>query len=300
MARTSPSQRLAAELVLDARADTAERPVWDDRLRRLLWVNVPRGELHLFDPASGRDEIAVRHDQPVGCAALRGIGGFVVGDRDGFALFDPASARPSLRIRLDRANRTVRMNDGVCDPIGRFVAGTLDLEGDGGALYRLEASAWGYRVDVLERGVREANGLDWSVDGSVLYWIDTARGSVFAFDYDIARGTVANRRVFVEIDHTAGVPDGLIVDAEGGVWVALYGGGAVRRYDPTGRLTMEVAVPVRRPTCPTFGGVDLDVLFITSQRVAPNDPDYPDQPEAGGIFACRPGVIGRPARRFAR
>jgi sugar lactone lactonase YvrE len=290
---------IEVELVLDARASTAERPVWDEGRRRLLWVDVPAGEVHRLDPATGRDETLLKLDQPVGCACLREGGGLALGDRDGFALFDEGAREPSARFPVERPNETVRMNDGLCDPAGRYLAGTLDAQGAGGALYRLEAGPGGCRVERLIGGVRESNGLDWSPDGSLLYWTDTATGRVDVLDYDVASGRLAQRRPFVEVPPSEGVPDGLIVDAEGGVWVAVYGGGVVRRYDPAGRADLEVRLPVRRPTCPTFGGPDLGDLFVTSQRVSPEDPGYRDDPRAGGIFGCRPGVLGRPARRFA-
>lgn len=292
-------ESITADVLLDARAETAERPVWDDRRERLVWVDVPRGEVHALDPASGRDRIEHRLDQPVGFAALRRGGGLVLGIRDGFLLDGESGGDPRLELRVDRPNQTVRMNDGLCDAEGRLWAGTLDAEGAGAALYRLERDDNRYRVDLEVAGVRESNGLDWSVDSTVLYWIDTASGRVDAFDYDLESGRARNRRPFVEIDGAEGVPDGLIVDAEGGVWVAIYGAGVVRRYDPAGTARFEVRVPARRPTCPTFGGRDLQDMYITSQRYTPDHPDYPDDDTAGDLFACRPGFTGRPARRFA-
>jgi sugar lactone lactonase YvrE len=287
-----------ADLLLDARAETAERPVWDAAAERLLWVDVPRGEVHSLDPASGRDERLASLGRPVGAAALREKGGLVLAVAEGFALLDAGSAQPSRTLPVERPNPEVRMNDGLCDARGRFLAGTMDEYGRGGALFRLEAGAGGYSVQTLITDVRESNGLDWSPDGSTFYWIDTLAHTISAFEYDLASGGLSQRRTFVSIDAKEGLPDGLIVDAEGGVWVAIYDGGAVRRYDPAGRLTLEVRLPVKRPTCPTFGGRDLGDLFITSQRVDPNRPGLEDASHAGGIFACRPGFTGQPARRF--
>jgi sugar lactone lactonase YvrE len=288
-----------ADLLLDARAQTAERPVWDADTQRLLWVDVPRGEVHSLDPATGRDEKLFSLGRPIGAAALREQGGLVLAVAEGFALLDAGTGELSRTLQVQRPHREVRMNDGLCDPRGRFLAGSMDEHGQGGALFRLERREAGYQIETLITHVRESNGLDWSPDGSIFYWVDTLAHTVSAFDYDVATGGLSRRRTLVSIDPREGLPDGLIVDAEGGVWVAIYDGGAVRRYDAGGRLTLEVRVPVKRPTCPTFGGRDLGELFITSQRVDPNRPDLEDGPHAGGIFACRPGFTGRPARRFA-
>jgi sugar lactone lactonase YvrE len=215
-------------------------------------------------------------------------GGAVIAVERGFVLEDADGARTPLDpIWSDEG---VRMNEGGCDPDGRFWCGSMayDQRPGAAALYRLDPDG---RVHLVLDGVTISNGLDWSPDDAVAYYSDTPTREVSALDPDLSA-----RRTFAEIAPGDGVPDGLTVDAEGGVWVALYGGAAVRRYTPAGALSQVVELPVTNVTACTFGGPGLSTLFITTSReTIPDD----EEPEAGSIFACEPGVAGRPARTFA-
>jgi len=215
-------------------------------------------------------------------------GGAVIGVERGFVLEAPGGELTGLGELWDDPG--VRMNDGGCDPAGRFYCGSMayDHRPGAGALYRLDPDG---TVEVAMRDVTISNGLEWSPDGSRAYYNDTATGEVSALDADLTA-----RRTFARIASDDGAPDGLTVDAEGGVWVALYGGSAVHRYTPSGALDAVVELPVTKATACTFGGPDLRTLFITTSRE-----DLPDdeQPEAGSVFACTPGVAGLPARTFA-
>jgi sugar lactone lactonase YvrE len=190
------------------------------------------------------------------------------------------------------------MNDGKCDAAGRFWAGTmaLDERGGAGALYRLDPDG---HVETMIDGVTISNGLDWSDDGRLMYFIDTPTQSVDVFDFDLASGRIANRRSFARIDPVDGAPDGLTLDAEGFVWVALWGGSRVRRYAPDGALDSIVRVPATYVTSCAFGGADLGDLYITTARIKLSEADRASQPLAGGLFRARPGVRGRPPHRFS-
>jgi sugar lactone lactonase YvrE len=215
---------------------------------------------------------------------------------NGFALFDPGSGALRQVAEIEACAPDALMNDGKCDPQGRFVAGTTTRrETPGaGALYRLDSDC---SVDVLLRDVTLSNGLGWSPDGRVMYYVDSALQRIDTFLYG-KDGRLTARRVFVEIPEAAGMPDGLTVDADGYVWVALWGGSAVRRYSPEGVLEGELRLPVSQVTSCAFGGADWGDLFITSASWEMDAASRQKEPHAGAIFAARPGVVGQQTYRF--
>ena len=279
-------ERWSADLVLDARADLGEGPLWDRRSSELLWVDIMAGLLHRFDPAT-RTDVAIDVGQPVGCVVTRASGGWALGLKDGFAT---ANGSVDLIAPLDLGRPDLRINDGAVDSRGRFWAGTmqLDSEPEAGSLYRLDPDG---SLHTILAKVTISNGIGWSPDGTAMYYVDTATRRIDLFDWEAEGGTIANRRTFVTLEAGAGDPDGLVVDEEGGVWLALWGGFAVRRYSPEGELLGVVDVPVGRVTKAAFGGRGLDELYITT-AAGP-------EPHAGGVFRARPGVCGQPAHDFA-
>ena len=285
------------ELVLDARAELGEGPVWDQRGRQLVWVDVMRGRVHLFTP-SDRGLRTLEVGQPVGAAAPRRGGGLVLALRDGFARLDTDGGGLEWIASVEADRRDLRMNDGGCDPAGRFWAGTmaLDERPGAGSLYRLEP---GGRVEAMLSEVTVSNGLDWSADGRRLYYVDSPTRRIDVFDFDVESGSLGGRRPFVSVPAAAGIPDGLTLDDEGFVWLALWGGGAVHRYSPEGSLDRVVSLPVSHPTSCAFGGDGLRDLYITSAWIALPPDERERQALAGGLFRCRPGVAGRPAHLFA-
>jgi len=272
----------------------AEGPVWSPAWGGLRWVDMFAGDvlsMSLRGPAAG--DIARRHVGAI-AAALRPRrgGGAVIAVERGFALED---ADGELHLLSDLwADPGVRMNDGGCDPDGRFYCGSMayDKAPGRGTLYRLDGDG---TTSAIVGGSTISNGLDWSPDGSIAYYIDTPTRRIDVFDYAPDAG-LTGRRTFVEITDSLGSPDGLTVDAQGHVWVALFGGSAVRRYRPDGKLDGLIELPVTNVTACTFAGADLDELVITTSRE-----DLPEgsQPEAGSLFRCRPGVTGQPALEFA-
>jgi sugar lactone lactonase YvrE len=239
------------------------------------------------------DAISRRHVGTI-AAALRPRrgGGAVIAVERGFVLEDAngdVTALPDLW-----ADPTLRMNEGGCDPDGRFYCGSMGYDkGPGrGSVYRLDADA---TTSLVFGGSTISNGLAWSPDGSIAYYIDTPTRRVDMFDYAKDSG-LTQRRTFVEITDTAGSPDGMTVDAQGHVWVALYGGAAVRRYRPDGILDGVVELPVTNVTACTFAGPDLDELVITTSR---EGVPAGTQHESGSLFRSRPGVAGQPVLEFA-
>jgi sugar lactone lactonase YvrE len=287
---------IQAELVVDARAALGEGPVWDEQEGVLWWVDILGRSVHRTDPASGRDQV-IPVGQFVGSLALRESGGLVLAVSEGFVALDPQTGHMELLGAAESDDPTTRMNDGKVDPAGRFWAGTMGVDHRAGAgtLYRLDAD---HTVTPMVRPVTISNGLDWSLDGRTMYYIDTSTRRVDRFDFDAGTGAIANRRPFIDIPEGAGSPDGMTLDSEGYLWVALWDGWCVQRYAPDGRVDMRIDVPAAETSSCTFGGRTLDQLFITTAQEGFPPGGKPDQPHAGSLFVCRPGPRGRPPFRY--
>jgi len=284
---------MQAELLLDAKAELAEGPCWLADRERLLWVDIMAGHVHVLDPATGDDRV-VEVGQPVGAAVPADDGRVALAVRDGFALLDLDDGRVETIAGVELERSGNRMNEGKCDSAGRFWAGTmaLDVRRGAGALYRLDA---GRRVERMVDGVSISNGLGWSLDDRRMYFIDTLEDRIDIFDFDLATGAIANRRPFAAIEG-AGHPDGMTVDAEGCLWVALWGGGRIVRFLPDGTEAGGVEVPASQTSSCCFGGPDLMDLYITTawQHLPPER----REPHAGSLFRCRPGVAGQPPSAY--
>ena len=288
---------MTPELVLDARAQLGEGPIWDAGRSRLLFVDIMRGQVHEFDPETGHDRV-IEVDRPVGAIAPTIRGDWVIAARDGFFRVDPDTGATSLIAHIEKDDPETRMNDGYVDARGRFWAGTMGMGGvrERGSLYRLDPDG---QVTRHLAGVDISNGIDWSPDGRLMYYADTGAGRVDVFDFDEPRGVISHRRPFLVVPEDQGYPDGLIVDADGCIWLALWEGRAVRRYRPDGALDAVVSLPVSLVTKCAFGGPDLTDLYITTAWIELDAAGRTREPLAGGLFRVRPGVSGRPVRKYA-
>jgi sugar lactone lactonase YvrE len=283
------------EIVVPGGAELGESPVWDERGGCLWWVDIKRGVVHRHEPGR-RGAVARQLGEDVGAVTLRKHGGLVLAVRSGLLVLDDLSAPPG---RLaDLVAPGVRFNDAKCDASGRLWAGTLADDGraGGGRLYRVEPDG---RAEVALEGVTVSNGLDWSPDGRTLYYVDSATQRADAIAFDPKSGTLGERRPVIEIPVDEGIPDGLTVDAEGFIWLALFGGGAILCIAPDGERERTVRVPVSHPTSCAFGGPDLTDLYVTSAAKDLSAAQRREQPAAGAVLRLRPGVRGRPAHRFA-
>jgi len=282
----------APDVLLDLQLDLGEGPSWDAAAGRLSFVDILAGLVYVANPERVIDILEV--GMHVGAALPAANGGYLVARRDGFArLGDDGSIKP-LALPL-RDQPGLRFNDGKCDPIGRAWAGTMpyhDRPGRG-ALYRLE----GGEAVAAVTGVGLSNGLGWSPDARSMYFIDTRAAHIDAFEFAATTGSLGARRTLVDLAGAEGIPDGMCVDAEGCLWVAMWDGSEVRRFAPDGRQLGAVRMPVSRPTSCCF--VD-DVLVITSASHGLSDGDLALQPHAGAVFATRPGVSGPGATRWVR
>lgn len=290
LGRLVPVNDSELEIAVDLRADLGEGPIWDGRTGSIVWVDIPRGTVLIYNPA--RDSIrTIDVGQPVGAVALRLAGGYVLALRDGFATLDAESELPSLIAAVESKNLETRMNDGSCDSAGRFWAGTMTEDERPGAcsLYRLDCDG---RVTRMFGDVTISNGIAWSLDERVMYYIDSAMQGIDVFDFDSNAGAISCRRRLITLEPDAGVPDGLTVDAEGFLWVALWGGAAVRRYAPDGALDRIITLPATLITSVAFGGEDLTDLYVTSASAYLSADERAQQPHAGQLFRVKPGVRG--------
>jgi sugar lactone lactonase YvrE len=273
---------MSVDVAIELQAKLAEGPRWDARTQRLLWVDINGCALHVWDPARGEDR-AIALDNRPGAAAPMADGRVLVALADRLVALDLEDESLET-LCLVPHGADMRMNDGACDPAGRFWVGSMELaEGpDRAALYRFTGGA----LELVLDGISLSNGLAWSPDARLLYYVDSHTHRIDVFDYDLATGTASDRRPFAVIEPSAGVPDGLAIDDDGAIWLALWGGSALRRYTPDGRLDRVLEVPAENATACAFGGADGRSLFITSA-----EPD-------GRVYVTDVGVGGPPANVF--
>ncbi len=282
--------------VSNGRSLLGENPLWDETSGLLFSLDCMERKLFRHDVENGQYEEWPLRRVP-GSVALRARGGLLMANRQGLAFFDAGTGRlddiPTPGIDFSREV----FNDGKCDSRGRFWTGTMhrDVTEPVGALYCLGTDL---RLTRMADGITLSNGIAWSPDERTLYHCDSRPGLVWAYDYDIETGAVANRRVHVDFAGRAGRPDGCTVDAEGGLWVAEITAAHVVRFDPAGQEVMTLPLPVSKPTSVTFGGPDLRTLFITSMRYGLSAEALAREPLAGAVLAVEPGVAGLPAAPF--
>lgn len=289
---------LQAELVLDSKNALGEGPWWNEAERQLYWVDIERCRIHWYNPATGESDF-LQLDQKIGaavqtasegqllCALQHGIYFLDLKTGQTTPIFDPEADVPGNRF-----------NDGKCDPAGRFWAGTMSMTGEKnkGALYCLDPVT-GCRK-VLD-GVTISNGLAWSPDHRTLYYIDTPTREIAAFPYDPETGALGERRVAVRFGDEPGSPDGMTIDSEGMLWVAVWGGSRVDCWNPaTGKRLETIAVPATNVTSCAFGGDGLDELYITTASVGLDPQAQAEEPLAGGLFRASTGTRGFPAFRY--
>ncbi len=284
------------ECVLPWGAHLAEGPHWSASEQKLYWVDILAPSVSRFDPKTGANE-EVALPRLVSAVIGRKGGGLVALTQEGLEAFDFASGRLTPLADPEADIPDNRFNDGKCDRSGRLWAGTMRLDASrtSGSLYAIAPDLSWQRH---ESGLTVANGLDWSPDGRSFYFADSAPGRIYAYEFDMAAGRLAKRRVFAEIEPALGRPDGLAVDAEGFVWCAVWDGWCLHRYAPDGRLVREVRLPVPRPTSLAFGGPDLKTLFITSARIRLPSRVLAEAPFSGGLFRLPVEVPGLPASEF--
>lgn len=285
------------ELACAATAIIGEGPLWAAAEQRLYWLDLDGAAIWRFDPASGRNErVRAALDGYIGGMVARASGGFVVLDHRGAHAFDPATGALARLGALAAKPDTV-FNDGKCDRMGQLWAGTKHVgeKDPAGALFRMKGDL---SVDTIDTGIICANGPAFSPDGRIAYFADSSARKIYRYAIDTRSGTVGKRELFAEAAAGAGEPDGMTVDAEGCLWVALWGGWRVRRYAPDGRIEREIELPVPQPTSPAFGGTDMRTLFVTSARRDLDAGALAAAPLSGSLFAIETDIHGLIEPRF--
>jgi sugar lactone lactonase YvrE len=282
--------------VLDAGDQLGEGPHWDVLRAELLRVDIANGLVHGWRPADGA-QWSIVCDGEVGAVVPREGGGLLLAVERDLVLRD-ADGTQSTIAAVEHEQPDNRFNDCRCDPQGRLWAGTMSRTRTAGAaaLYRL---CPGGPLERVVAGTTISNGLGWSPSGDRMYFVDSTTQRIDVFDFDARTGAISDRRPLVKIHPREGLPDGLAIDAEGGVWVCLFGGAAIRRYDADGALHAAVSLPVTNPTCPAFGGPRLQTLYLTSARHRLTRERLAREPLAGAVLALDANVQGLARQRFA-
>lgn len=290
------SNKAEVRLILDAKAHLGEGSIWHPLENKLYWIDIDGKLLHIHDPVTNINEqhfLGAR----VGTVVHVQSGGALVALQNGIHKIDTKTGELTFIIN-PLNDPAIRFNDGKCDPSGRFWVGTYALDKRVGAsvLYRFDHDG---SIYLMLKNVTTSNGIVWSADKKMMYYIDTPTQAVQGFDYNNETGQISNGRVVVQISKEEGAPDGMAIDAEGKLWIALWGGSAVGRFDPlTGEMLGKINVPATQVSSCAFGGRDLKTLYITTARKSLSEDELKAFPLSGGLFAVEPGVQGVPAHFF--
>lgn len=287
---------MTPEIVVNNKAKLGEGPVWDEQEQCLWWTDIHDGKIYKTDHATGHTtpfDIGIH----VGTIGLREAGGLLLATTDGVATFNPTTQKLTMITNPESDKPNNRFNDGKPDPSGGFYFGSMSytVEANAGAFYHLAVDG---TVSTVRSDVTISNGLAWNANEDIMYYIDTPHFKVFAYDFDKETGQASNPRDQFSIDKEYGSPDGMTIDTEGMLWIAHYGGGAVRRWNPaTGDLLTTIKFPATQTTCPVFGGPDFKTLYVTSAAQNLSEEDLASQPEAGALFKVETPYQGKPAYR---
>jgi sugar lactone lactonase YvrE len=284
--------------VVHSHDSLGESVLWCPRTRKVWWLDVLKPCLQSFDPLTGTHDVYALPGRTCGCAALRASGGFVLALDAGLHGYEPTTGEPEFLLHAEPDQPENRYNDGRCDRRGRLWIGTMhrEIRKPSGSLYRIGGDRSVHR---LFDGVRVPNSTGFSPDDCTFYFSDTPRHTIWAFDFDLDAGTIANSRVFADLSARGGLPDGSCVDAEGFLWNAEFAGSQITRYAPDGRVDQTLELPVASPTSCCFGGERLDTLYVTSATFQHSPEQQAADPCGGGLLAIETGVRGLPEAAFA-
>lgn len=285
------------ELVLDTQSSLGEGAIWNYRTAELIWVDINSQILNIYNPYLNFNRELLT-GQMIGTVVPAESGNLIVALEKGFYQLDPSTGSKAYIANPEAGILGNRFNDGKCDPAGRFWAGTMNKRGKtgAGALYRLDPDS---TVHKMIDKVSVSNGICWSPDNKTMYYIDTPTRKVVAWDYENATGNIGNPKTVIEVPAEMGYPDGMTIDEQGNLWIALWNGSAVGCWDPvTGDLLRKIKVPALNVTSCAFGDNDLGTLYITTAREGTGEKDLEKYPHAGGVFKVRPGVKGVEAFLF--
>lgn len=278
-----------ATLAYQHDADLGEGPIWDQRRQELIWLDVTSGKVLFFSPTK-QSQYEVTFEKHIGSLALTESSDLVLAMRDGFARYSTNLKEFISSVRV-LESPDVRFNDGAVDRLGRFVAGTMGYQPSPktGSLFSFTESS-GFRTLIPEVGV--SNGICWNENSTLMYYVDSLKNSIQLFDYDLISGDISNPRVLVEFEESLGIPDGMTIDQEGNLWVAMWAGSKVLKVNPKGEIINSIALPVSKVTSVTFGGEKMQDLFITTARYELTAEELELQPLSGSLFRVETDTFG--------
>jgi len=285
------------EVILNENFELGEGPIWCANRKVLFWVDLLQGQLHTYDPAAGADSV-IQLDQAIGTVVPCEAGGLMLALQHGFAHLDLESGKAKMLHDPESDKPANRFNDGKCDPAGRFWAGTMDFDAapEAGNLYCLDLDG---SVSHKFDKVSVSNGIVWNSQCDTMYFVDTLTKRVDAFDYDNVTGEISNRRAVVKTEGEPGYPDGMSIDADDNIWVAMWEGNGVICWDPrTGKKLDKIELPANQITACAFAGDNLDELYITSASTKLSPEQLKEQPHAGNLFRAHPGVTGTKSQAY--
>lgn len=286
------------EHLLPVQNEIGESPIWVLEEQALYWADIEKAHIYRYKPETG-EQRCWDVEFPVTALGLRASGGWITATKRGLAFWDQGQAAGQFIVDPVADLPDVRFNDAVVDRQGRLWAGTLneaDLESPDGCLYRFDPDG---SLHLMDTGFAVTNGITWSPDGTTLYVTDMFHRTIRAYDQDPKTGHIENCRVFVQVPEDTGLPDGLTVDSEGFVWIAFWNGWRVGRYGPDGHLEREIKLPVANVTRCTFGGKNLDELYINTAWYGLDPAQRQSQPWAGDLFRAKLDIRGLPEEQFA-
>lgn len=290
----------SAELLVNLGGIIGEGICWDEDSSTLYWIDLLYNKIYRYNLETSTIKI-IHVDQNVGCVAVRQNGSLVAGLQHGLFFVDADTGELELISNPEQDKPENRFNDGECDCMGRLWAGTMSKKLDSGAgdttprgsLYCLDTDL---SIEKKIEKVTISNGIGFSPDNSTMYYIDSPTMQVAAFDFDRETGNISNKRIVVEVSSEVGMPDGMTVDSEGSIWVAMWGGGAVVKYDPkSGRVMEKIEIPAQNVTSMVFGGENMDEMFVCTAKLNTDLNRYPD---AGGVFRIKMDVKGQYTYKF--
>jgi len=292
------NNNMIPELVLENICVLGESPLWDIEQQLICWVDILKGEVHQYS-AESKTHTVIAVNQMLGAIGLCENGNFIAALQNGFGFIDRLNHQVTMIADPEADMPGNRFNEGKCAPDGRFWAGTLSLQEtpQAGSVYCLQPD-----LSVIKKieGVTISNGIAWSIDQRVMYYIDTPALEIAAYEYDTTNGEIANRKTVISVPKEEGNPDGMTIDNEGMLWIAFWGGWKIARWNPnTGKKIVEIKLPVSRVSSCMFGGPQLQDLFITSATKDLTAEELKLQPLAGSLFVIKNcGFTGLPTYRF--
>lgn len=283
------------KLVLDAQNILGEGSIWNHKTKELWWIDIEGQTLNTYNPKTDvnrtidvKERIGTVVPSQDGLSAILAL-------QTGIWKMDMKTEEKSMLTMLESDTANIRLNDGKCDPAGRLWVGSMHLNQIEHAanLFQVTETEQQVSFKKMQDSVTISNGIIWSLDEKTMYYIDTKRGNVRAYDYDKSTGDISNERVVITVSDTLGYPDGMTIDHEGMLWIALWNGNCVSRWNPnTGELLQTIPVPAHNISSCAFGGENLDILYITSAKVDMTEEELKAKPNSGGVFKVVPGVKG--------